>query len=84
MTEVNGQEYLPKKLVQYLVLLWISLINVGVDFGLLMKATRPAGFLLIIFLVIAIGFSVHFTRGLIGLFKAQQANRSQDRTPDIV
>ena len=85
MNESYEQELLPKKLVKMLIGLWLSLINVGIDFGLLMKAERsPAVILLVVVCVVAIGFSVHFTRELLDLFREQQGGQVPDRTPDIV
>lgn len=85
MNESNEQEFLPKKLVKTLIGLWLSLINVGLDFGLFMKAERsPAVILLIVVCICAIGFSVYFTRELLDLFREQQGIQAPDRTPDIV
>ena len=85
MIESAGQEYLPKKLVITLVGLWLALFNMGIDFGLLMKADRGFGVVILIaFLIVSLGFSIHFTRGLLDLFREQPGVLAPGGAPDIV
>lgn len=85
MIESTAQEFLPKKLVINLAGLWLALISMGIDFGLLMKANLGIGVVILIcFLLVALGFGIHFTRGLLDLFRSQHGNRATDGTPEIV
>ena len=85
MNKNGEQESLPKRLVQCLVYLWIALINVGVDFGLLLKANRSTGIIILILLfTIAIGFSMYWTRELVNVFKKQSAVEAVETSPEIV
>lgn len=85
MSENGGQEYLPKKLTQYLVYLWIALINVGVDFGLLLKATRSIGMVILyVLLVISVLFSIYWTRELVSLFREQCTDDTVRGHPEII
>ena len=85
MNEFGSQEYLPNKLVRYLVYLWIALINVGVDFGLLLKATRLTGVVILLTLfTIAVLFSIYWTRALVDLFRNLSGDEALGGRPEIV
>jgi len=85
MNEDNTQECLPKKLVQILVYLWICLFNVGMDFGLLLKAERSFGLVILIPLfAVCIGLSIHFTKELVNFFKEHGMGKAVETSPEIV
>lgn len=85
MSENIEQEYLPKRLIQCLVYLWIALINVGVDFGLLLKASQSTGVVILIFLfAVSIGFSIYWTRELVALFRKLSTVDIVQGSPEIV
>lgn len=85
MTESSRQELLPKRLVQCLVYLWIALINVGLDFGLLLKATQSIGvWILILLFAISIAMSIFWTKELVSLFRKQVVIDNLEGSPEIV
>ena len=85
MNENSTQEYMPKKLAQYLVYLWIALINVGVDFGLLLKANQSFGVvILIILFAVSILFSIYWTKELVNLFRENATGMVLEETPEII
>lgn len=85
MGDNGGQDYLPKRLVQYLVYLWISLINVGMDFGFLLKATRSFGVLILLVLfTVSILLSIYWTKALVDLFREHGPAAVPAETPEIV
>ena len=85
MNEDNTQEYLPKRLIQLMVYLWISLFNVGMDFGLLLKAQRNLGLVILIPLfAICIGLSIHWTKELLDFFREHGMGKVVEASPEIV
>jgi len=74
MTEEKNT-LIPMKLIKYLIGLWIAVINLGLDFGLLIHGRwNPGKFILMCMVIIALGAGVYCTKAIINFFRELQTD----------
>ena len=66
---------IPAGLIKNLLFLWIGAINIGLDFGLILRGRwNPGKFVLMFVMAFAIGLAVNSTNAIINLFKEIQTD----------